>query len=184
MSGLIPFIDMTYFDFAYGDSSAGERIIDSQYASSTLYVSNTANDGGNTLFGVNFADGCIKGYGLTLFGQDMTFYVICTRENMNYGVNNFVDNGDGTITDHATGLMWAQDDSGVGFNWEEALALVEQKNSENYMGYSDWRLPNVKELQSIVDYTRSPDTTGSAAIDPLFNATSIINEADQSDFPF
>ena len=35
-SGLVPFIDTDYFDFAYGDTSAGERIIDSQYASSTL----------------------------------------------------------------------------------------------------------------------------------------------------
>ena len=75
-SGLIPFIDDDVFDFAYGDESAGERIIDAQYASSNLYEANTANDGGRTLFGVNFADGRIKGYGLTLFGSDKTFFVI------------------------------------------------------------------------------------------------------------
>ena len=51
-------------------------------------------------------------------------------------------------------------------NWQEALAWVQQKNAENYLGHDDWRLPNAKELQSIVDYTRSPDTTSSAAIDP------------------
>jgi hypothetical protein len=45
-------------------------------------------------------------------------------------------------------------------------------------------LPNAKELQSIVDYTRSPSTTGSAAIDPLFNVSTIINEAGQTDYPF
>lgn len=49
---------------------------------------------------------------------------------------------------------------------------------------SDWRLPNVKALHSIVDYTRSPGTTESAAIDPLFNTTSITNEANQADYPF
>ena len=69
-SGLTPFINTNYFKFAYGDTSAGERIIDSQYASSTLYVSTTA---GTSLFGVNFADGRIKGYGLIVerLGQDL-----------------------------------------------------------------------------------------------------------------
>ncbi|MCP4118240.1 MAG: DUF1566 domain-containing protein [Desulfobacteraceae bacterium] len=182
-SGMIPFIDTGYFDFAYGDTSAGERIIDAQYASGNLYVANTGNDGGLTLFGVNFADGRIKGYGLSLFGSDKTFFVIYVRGNTGYGQNDFADNGDGTVTDHGTGLMWSGDDSGAGLNWGEALAWVEQKNIENYLGYSDWRLPNVKELQSIVDYTRSPDTTGSAAIDPLFSATSITNEAGEDDYP-
>lgn len=183
-STFTPFIDTDYFDFAYGDTGSGERLIDSQYASSTLYVSNTANDGGSTLFGVNFADGRIKGYGLEVMGTDKTFFVICVRDNTDYGVNSFTDNGDDTITDNATSLMWAKDDSGEGLNWEEALAWVATKNSESYLGYSDWRLPNAKELQSLVDYSRSPDTTSSAAIDPLFNATSIINKADQTDYPF
>lgn len=182
-SGLIPFIDTDTFAFAYGDTTAGERIIDAQYASSTLYVSNTGNDGGSTLFGVNFADGRIKGYGLTLFGQEKTFFAICTRENNNYGENDFVDNGDGTIADDATSLMWAQEDNGTGLNWEEALAWVQTQNATNYLGYDDWRLPNAKELQSIVDYGRSPDTTDSAAIDPLFNTISITNEAGQIDYP-
>jgi hypothetical protein len=179
-SGLIPFIDANYFDFAYGDTSAGERIIDAQYASSTLYVS---TDNGQSLFGVNLADGRIKGYGLTIQGQDKTFFVLCTRGNTSYGQNSFSNNGDGTITDSASGLMWAQEDSGTGLNWEEALAWVEASNSATYLGYNDWRLPNAKELQSIVDYTRSPDTTGSAAIDALFQTTSITNEAGQTDYP-
>jgi len=181
-SGLIPFIDTSYFDFAYGDTDAGERIIDSQYASSNLYVDNSA---GSLLFGVNFADGRIKGYGLTMPGSGLekTFFVIYVRGNTEYGENSFADNGDGTITDNATDLMWSQDDSGSGLYWEDALAWVDQKNAENHLGYGDWRLPNAKELQSIVDYTRSPDTTGSAAIDPLFNATSITNEALEDDYP-
>lgn len=183
-SGLIPFIDTTYFKFAYGDTSAGERIIDSQYASSNLYVSNTAGDGGNTLFGVNFADGRIKGYGLTLNGKDKTFFVMCVRNNSSYGVNNFTNNGDSTITDSATGLMWAQNDSATKLNWEEALAWVETQNTAKYLGYSDWRLPNAKELQSLIDYTRSPDKTSSAAINALFNVTSITNEAGNADYPF
>lgn len=184
-SGLIPFIDTDYFDFAYGDTDAGERIIDSQYASTSLYVGEGVED---LLFGVNFADGRIKGYGLNLHGQDKTFSVVCGRQLGDYGENDFVDNGDSTITDNATGLMWAQNDSGSdapdGLNWEEALAYVETQNAANYLGYSDWRLPNIKELHSILDYSRSPDTTNSAAIDPLFNATAVTNEAGQTDYGF
>lgn len=178
-SGLIPFIDTTYFNFAYGDTSANERIIDAQYASSNLYVSDS-----QTLFGVNFADGRIKGYGLSLFGSDKTFYVMYVRGNYSYGGNDFADNGDGTITDKSSGLMWTQDDSGTGLNWQDALAWVDSKNSADYLGYNDWRLPNIKELQSIVDYTSSPDTTGSAAINAVFNSTPITNEAGEEDYPY
>jgi hypothetical protein len=140
---------------------------------------------GQLLFGVNFADGRIKGYGLSMGGMgDKTFFVQCVRGNTDYGVNDFVDNGDGTISDLATGLMWTRDDSGEGMNWEEALAWVQARNAESHLGYDDWHLPNVKELQSIVDYTRSPATTGPAAIDPMFNATGITNEAGDTDFAF
>jgi hypothetical protein len=183
--GLRPFIDDSLFAFAYGDLEAGERIIDAQYASSTLYSSPIANSG-STLFGVNFADGRIKGYGLSLRGQDKTFSVLCVRGNPDYGLNAFVDNADGTITDRATGLMWTQADSGVfrpeGLDWREALELVQAANAIVYLGYSDWRLPNAKELQSLIDYDRAPDTTDSGAIDPLFDASAIINEAGQLDF--
>lgn len=180
--GLIPFIDTNYFDFAYGDTNAGERIIDAQYASSTKYVDYTM-DGDETLFGVNFADGRIKGYGLQMpFGNiEKTFFVMYVRGNETYGINDFKDNGNGTISDNATNLMWMQDDSGEGMNWEDALNYAEHKE---YAGYSDWRLPNVKELQGIVDYTRSPETTNSAAINPIFNTTKIKNEANEDDYPF
>ncbi|WP_372841137.1 DUF1566 domain-containing protein [Phaeovulum sp.] len=57
-------------------------------------------------------------------------------------------------------------------------------NAQNYLGHDDWRVPNVKELQGLVDYTRSPDTTGSAALDPIFEITEITNEAGQVDYPF
>ena len=173
-SGLVPFIDTNAFDFDYGDTSAGERVIDAQYWSSTAYVSTTMG-GSATTFGVNLADGRIKGYPQTM-GQ----YVICVRGNT-YGVNSFTDNGDGTITDQATGLMWQQADDGVARNWEQALAYAE---SLTLASHSDWRLPNAKELQSIVDYTRSPSTTNSAAIDPLFSCTAITDEAGGTNYPF
>jgi Protein of unknown function (DUF1566) len=182
-TGETPFIDTDVFEFVYGNTEANERVIDSQYASSTLYVGNSVE--GQLLFGVNFADGRIKGYGLTMPGMgDKTFFVQCCRGNPDYGVNGFADNGDGTVRDTATGLMWMQDDSAQGMIWEEALAWTEARNAETYLGYSDWRLPNIKELQSIVDYTRSPATTASAAIDPVFNSTGITNEAGEDDYAF
>lgn len=175
-SGLRAFLNQDYFAFAYGDTDAGGRLIDAQYASRTRYVG--AAMGQDAVFGVNFADGRIKGYPLRL-----SFFVLCVRGNTSYGQNSFVDNSDSTITDQATGLMWAQDDSAAGITWAEALGWAEQQNAANYLGYSDWRLPNIKELHSIVDYSRSPDTTNSAALDTLFNATSISNEAGQTDYP-
>jgi hypothetical protein len=45
-------------------------------------------------------------------------------------------------------------------------------------------LPNAKELQSLVDYGRSPDATASPAIDPLFETTAITNENGDDDWPF
>lgn len=181
-SGLIPFIDTDYFDFAYGDTDSGERIIDAQYATTTKYVDYTMGHD-ETLFGVNFADGRIKGYGLQMPYNpsiDKTFFVMYVRGNETYGINTYSDNGDGTITDEATGLMWMQDDRDEALNWEDALGYAENKE---YAGYSDWRLPDVKELQSIVDYSRSPATTSSAAIDPIFNCSQITNEAGEADYP-
>ena len=186
-----PFIDTDHFAFRYGDPAKGERVIDAQFASATKYVGTTMN-GDESVFGVNFADGRIKGYGLRdpRGRAEKTFFVLYVRGNPAYGHNDFVDNEDGTITDRATGLTWMQFDSGhlrAGsahdgrMPWEEALRWAE---TLHYAGHDDWRLPNAKELQSIVDYTRSPDTTQSAAIDPVFQVSSIRNENDQADFPY
>ncbi|MBN2291944.1 MAG: DUF1566 domain-containing protein, partial [Pirellulales bacterium] len=185
-----PFIDTQYFKFRFGDEMKNERIIDSQFATSTKYVGKTM-DGNETMFGVNFADGRIKGYPIgRLRGPrgEKKYFVMYVRGNSEYGKNQFHDNGDGTITDRATGLTWMQVDSGhlkAGkkkggkLNWSEALAWAE---GLEYAGKSDWRLPNAKELQSIVDYTRSPSTSNSAAIDPIFKATPIKNEGGWQDY--
>lgn len=182
---LIPFIDTNFFVFQYGDESEGERIIDSQYWSSTEYVSTTMN-GDATVFGVNFADGRIKGYPRDTGpgGQPFEMFTLYVRGSDNYGLNDFVDNNNGTITDRASGLMWSKNDSGDGMNWEEALIWVKQKNEEDYLGYNDWRLPNAKEMQSIVDYSRAPGSTNSAAINPIFNISAITDEGGSINYPF
>ena len=178
-AGCIPFIDTSYFNFGYGDIIAGERIIDAQYASSTIYVSTTMS-GNRTMFGVNFADGRIKGYPAdSTIGKK--YYVRYVRGDITYGTNKYIENGNGTITDNATGLMWMKNDNEAGILWENALSYAE---GFEYAGYTDWRLPDAKELHSIVDYTRSPSTTNSAAIDAIFNCTQITNEAGETDYPY
>lgn len=183
---LTPFIDTDYFEFGYGDESAGERIIDAQFATTSIYVGNVMG-GQKALFGVNFADGRIKGYPVDPTINEPNgkgFYILYVRGNTSYGINKFNNNNDGTITDNATGLMWSKEDNGEGLDWQGALEWVQQKNNESYLGYNDWRLPNAKELQSILDYSRSPSTTNSAAIDPLFECTVIPDEGGDSDYPF
>jgi len=66
----------------------------------------------------------------------------------------YTDNGNGTITDNRTGLMWVKDGNSAGCNngnfssWEQALTFCE---GLSYAGYEDWRLSNVRELESIAD---------------------------------
>lgn len=80
----------------------------------------------------------------------------------------FVDNGDGTVTDKLTGLTWLQEGNCSTFFADDAttqnprswLAALEaaQKLADGYCGLNDgsvagdWRLPNLRELQSLIDY--------------------------------
>jgi Protein of unknown function (DUF1566) len=167
-TGSKPFLDTNYFGFVYGDVSRGERMIDCQDWSATKYISTTMN-GNATVFGVNFADGRIKGYPIIdpRTRNLHKLYIRYVRGNPAYGKNDFHDNGDGTITDGATDLMWSKADSGKGMNWRQALAWVQQLNATDYLGHKDWRLPNAKELQSIADYSRIP------AIAPVFQISKL-----------
>ncbi len=69
----------------------------------------------------------------------------------------FTDNGDGTVTDSLTGLMWLKDGGCMKAKWISALTAVAglnnyqgQNNCAGYTGnYSDWRLPNIKELGAL-----------------------------------
>jgi len=60
----------------------------------------------------------------------------------------YIDNGDGTITDFYTGLMWQKETDGI-MNWEDAINHCE---TNDLAGYYDWRLPNRRELSSIVKF--------------------------------
>ena len=58
------------------------------------------------------------------------------------------DNGDGTVTDKVTGLMWQQETPKNKMTWEQAVSYCK---GLNLAGHNDWRLPTIKELKSIVE---------------------------------
>lgn len=98
--------------------------------------------------------------GLVAGGKTASGYVRCVRGgNL---VSAFSDNGNGTVTDGATGLTWQQADDSTKKTWEQAIAYCE---GLSLGGAGDWRLPNVKELISIEDFTRSP------VFDPIYFPT-------------
>lgn len=124
----------------------------------------------------------------------------CTFDTSKCFADRFVDNGDGTITDHQTGLMWQKqlggtswefDSQGVGncrncvndyYTWTVAMsewlsALNGRTNNQNtqpgYAGYSDWRLPTIVELKTILDTSAGGCGGGSG---PCVNA--IFNDSD------
>jgi len=66
--------------------------------------------------------------------------------------SHFTDNGNGTITDNHTGLVWQKIQPSSGMTWEAALSYT---RNLSLGGKSDWRLPNVRELQSLNEVTLS-----------------------------
>ena len=80
--------------------------------------------------------------------------------------HNYRNNGDGTITDLDTNLMWTQI-PGPAATWDAALTYAENLSLG---GFSDWRLPNIKELQTLTDYALTTATT-TTNIKPSINRT-------------
>lgn len=95
--------------------------------------------------------------------------------------NSFTDNGDGTVTDNVTGLMWEKhsDDGSIHDNddtytWDDAFAVkVATLNSGSFAGHNDWRLPNRKELDSLVNLGVVNPSTFSAFNDSCVAACTV-----------
>jgi hypothetical protein len=89
------------------------------------------------------------------------------------GPLDYVDNGDGTVTDRKTGLTWEKKTElnvNEVYTWAAAFEYVASLNTMNggqgFAGRTDWRLPNMRELLSILDYSRQKPI-----LHPIFGPT-------------
>ena len=101
----------------------------------------------------------------------------------------YTDLGNGIVRDNVTGLEWVQDGNlmatrnpefdndsdrygGIagdgGVTWQHALDYIALLNADEYLGYTDWRLPSIEELSTLVDAGRY-----SPAIDPIFSTVPV-----------
>ena len=131
LSKYSPAINITWFP----------NTVSSYYWSSTTYAVNSSS-----ARYVNFDYGFVD-YAYKTFA----FAVRAVRGEQSGSLDHSVINGDGTVTDTATGLMWQQGTSSpAAITWEAALTYAA---GLTLAGYDDWRLPTPKELQSIVEYS-------------------------------
>jgi hypothetical protein len=86
----------------------------------------------------------------------------------------FADNGDGTITDNDSGLIWSQTDSWAieqdFLDFQEALTFIDNLNKKDFLGFHDWRIPEKEEIEKL--YLPESTVFGRSKqelhIDPLF----------------
>ena len=136
----------------------------------TLYFPNTESDyayWSSTILAYDQYRVCVGSFTMggvsTLDRYDHITHVRAVRGRPFGPFDNYIDNGDGTVTDIDTGLMWEQESATVIYTWERALHHCD---TLSHAGYYDWRLPNANELHSLVDYTRY-----NPSINPVFPNT-------------
>ena len=147
----------------------------------TMFIATTQSEGGywssTTISGypsiawlVSFYNGFIWDYNAFTANKSYPLYVRAVRGGQSQPENRFVDNNDGTVTDTGTCLQWqkatmdTKDGAGPDtYTWQEAMAVSE---GLGLAGHTDWRLPDINELHSLVNFSRYP-----LNIDPIFEAT-------------
>jgi hypothetical protein len=153
-----------------GDAVAVEALIDACFDDLKAALSGSPNPP------------CVPGAAFPATGQTTCWNSVgsvipCAGTGQDGGIQagatlSYTDNGDGTITDNNTGLMWEKksDDGSIHdkdtvYTWADAFAVhVAGLNAAAFAGHTDWRVPNVKELQSIVNYENS-----NPSVSPAFN---------------
>ena len=143
--------------------TGGSPFIDKTFFSSTqpgFYCASTSsaeNPGG--AWSIRFDMGMDSGGGGTSKSSSNNFYVRAVRGGQVPAINRFDVRGDGTVYDQATCLQWQRsslDRTGDGVPDPMTLSqAVDAAEQLSLGGYDDWRLPNIHELRSILDYSRS-----------------------------
>jgi hypothetical protein len=137
-----PFIDTTYFPSTQS----------TYYWSSSMYRNNS------TSYNLQFTNGTVSYH-----NNNNNYYVRCVRGTST--TRSFTDNSDSTVNDTKTGLVWQQTSSSK-MTWESALNLCEGLTLGSQ---SDWRLPNIKELGSIVDVSEYNPTIDNTAFPSTYS---------------
>ena len=138
-----PTIHMKYFkDVFAGLPGYGDR------GKGGMWVGPIAPDHPNSAWHLGFIDGHLMGYPR---GGYKTTRCVRADNNGVYWLPELRDNGNGTVTDHFSNLMWIQVVSPETSEWEEALQYCENLV---IAGHDDWKLPSNKEQVSMVDYRK------------------------------
>ncbi len=112
---------------------------------------------------------CAPPAGLLKTGQTTSYGAGTDGDLQKGAARSFTDNGDGTVTDNATGLMWEKKDASSGihhldntYTWSTgsgnmdgtivSVFLAALNSGGGFAGHSDWRVPNIVELQSLINY--------------------------------
>jgi len=109
-------------------------------------------------------------------GQTQKYTTTTFGEDSDYTINppSYTNNGNGTVTDNVTGLMWQQNSGTVSYNWYKAAGVYDATynpttldvcDAQTTGGHNDWRLPTKKELTGIIDYGRY-----NPSLNPVFSA--------------
>jgi tetratricopeptide (TPR) repeat protein len=94
--------------------------------------------------------------------------------------NDYLDNRDGTLTDGTTGLMWQKSGSHISLSRRKANYYIKKLNSEQFGGYTDWRLPTTEEIASLLERRQINDLH----IDPMFDEKQISCWCSDKGVPF
>ncbi|MCB1157131.1 MAG: DUF1566 domain-containing protein [Leptospiraceae bacterium] len=162
------YLDSAYFNFNYPTSVELTGTHTTKMMGQTW--SSTARPDDSTInYFYNFLDGHIKS-NFNNSSNSTLFYRCVRGDKTVFATNNYKDNGDGTVTDNNTGLIWQQSngEQSTGdyqFTWQEALSYCENLS---LAGKTDWRLPDIKELQSIVYYDNPDYNTTKMVLDTKY----------------